>query len=333
MGIRVDVKKIRPDLDTLGFAVDLLMIGLIMVNLTLIVFDALYSTELVKTGLDWAVPSFSQFYGEQIHANFLSIDLVFVSIYITELLIRWAIAIYRNTYDSWFIYPFAHWYDVLGCIPVGSFRWLRVLRIVSLLLRLQRRGIIDLRETWIGALVMRYTNIVVEEVTDRVVIRVLTGVQEEIASGNQITQRIETQVLAPRKEELIDLVLQRIGQIGLATQQQWRAPLGQYLAHLAEETVPRTDAGKALNAMPVVGPRIVTLVGQAIEEVGLALTDQLVEDLNNPANRVHLDNLVDSIIEHAIGDRDELNRVTKSLLLDTLEEVKAEVAIKQWQQN
>ncbi len=90
-------------------------------------------------------------------------------------MIRWAVAIARGTYHRWFFYPFVHWYDLLGCIPVGSFRWLRILRVVSLMFRLQKMGVVDFRDTYIGRSVIKYYRILVEEVSDRVVINVLEG--------------------------------------------------------------------------------------------------------------------------------------------------------------
>src|SRR5690606_42147929 len=51
--------------------------------------------------------------------------LLFVSVYLTEFSIRWLVAIARRTHERWFYFPFVHWYDLLGCIPVGSFRWLQ----------------------------------------------------------------------------------------------------------------------------------------------------------------------------------------------------------------
>lgn len=62
--------------------------------------------------------------------------MIFVSIFIAELLIRWMVTIHQKTYHKWFFYPVIHWFDVLGCIPVGSFRWLRLLRVFSILYRL-----------------------------------------------------------------------------------------------------------------------------------------------------------------------------------------------------
>ncbi|MDV7396135.1 hypothetical protein RZS08_32380, partial [Arthrospira platensis SPKY1] len=119
-------------------------------------------------------------YAEQIHTNFVAYDLVFVAIFLTEFVVRWIIAVHRNTYHRWFFYPFVHWYDLLGCIPVGSFRWLRLLRVISIVYRLQKYQIIDISNLYIVRFVRKYLNVLLEELSDRIVLNVLDGVQDEI---------------------------------------------------------------------------------------------------------------------------------------------------------
>ena len=127
-------------------ALDLFMIALAIVNLVWIVFDSLFANKVVQAELKLSAPHFYAFYRDQVHQHFAYYDLIFVSIYVVEILLRWLVSINRQAYEKWYFYPFAHWYDVLGCIPIGSFRALRLLRIVSLVMRLQKRGVIDLTD-------------------------------------------------------------------------------------------------------------------------------------------------------------------------------------------
>ena len=156
MSVHFNLKRLRPNLDGLGFLIDVGMILLVIANLSLILFDWIYRVEAVQSAMETYTPDFYRFYSDSIHANFFEIDLAFVSVYLTEFVIRWAAAIARQTYHRWFFYPFVHWYDLLGCIPVGSFRWLRILRVVSLMYRLQKLGVVDFRDTAVGAAVIAF---------------------------------------------------------------------------------------------------------------------------------------------------------------------------------
>ena len=330
MAVQWHRERFRWNLDGLGLLVDLAMIVLVVLNLSLILFDWLFSAQPVEQALMWLAPSFTVFYRDTIHNDFIFWDLIFVSIYLTEFTVRWIIAVARQTYHRWFFYPFAHWYDLLGCIPVGGFRWLRILRVISLLYRLQRTGIVDLRYTWLGFTVLKYYRIVVEEISDRVVINVLDGVQREVREGSPLVHRIESEVLVPRRHELVDFVASRLVDIVARTHGQWRQGLGDYLSQLTDDAVARTPSGARLAAIPVAGPRALALLGDTVRELGVALTDQLVEDLTDPANRDTLDDLIDGILRHAAGDREQLDQLIRDTLLDVLDQVKAQVAVQQW---
>ncbi|MCG8393741.1 MAG: ion transporter [Pseudomonadales bacterium] len=330
MKIRLHPEKLRANLDTLGFAIDLFMIGLVILNLGLILFDWLFQVPPVQNLLATWLPAFHAFYRDTIHSDFLFYDLCFVAVYLTEFVIRWIVAIARKSYHRWFFYPFAHWYDLLGCIPVGSFRWLRVLRVVSLLIRLQRMGIVDLSQTWLGQTIIKYYRIVVEEISDRVVINVLSGAQQELGSGSPLLHRIESQVLVPRQEQLVSFVAARIATATQKSHSQYRDQLATYFAHLTDESITRTQAGRRLAAIPVAGPRAIALLGDAVRETGSAFVDQLVDDLASPANRPQLEQLLHDLIGAAKGNGEQLDSLIRDTLLDVLEQVKAQIAVQQW---
>ena len=332
MSVHFNLKRLRPNLDGLGFLIDVGMILLVIANLSLILFDWIYRVEAVQSAMETYTPDFYRFYSDSIHANFFEIDLAFVSVYLTEFMIRWAAAIARHTYHRWFFYPFVHWYDLLGCIPVGSFRWLRVLRIVGLVMRLQRMGIIDLSQTGLGKIVLKYYGILVEEISDRVVINVLSGAQREIGGGSPLLHRIESQVLAPRQEKLVSFIANRIASATQKSHAQYRQPLADYFAHLTDESLTRTQAGKRLAAIPVAGPRAIALLGEAVRETGTAFVDQLVDDLASPANRPQLEQLLHDLIGAAKGEGEQLDQLIRETLLDVLEQVKAQMAVQQWKQ-
>jgi hypothetical protein len=331
MSVRLHPEKLRFNLDTIGFSIDMAMIVLVIANLSLIIFDWFFAMTWLQQQLsDWT-PTFFNFYQSTIHSDFVFWDSLFVAIYLTEFVIRWGFAIGRHRYERWYYYPFAHWYDLLGCIPVGSFRWLRILRLVSLLYRLQRHGLIDLRETWLGALLLRYYRILVEEVSDRVVVNVLEGAQRELRTDAPLVQRIEREVLSPRKHDLIDFAATTLIDAADHSHRRWRLALGSYIASLTREALAHTSIGGTLNAIPGAGPRLLASLSAQAEEIGLAFADQIIADLKNPVHRSTVDEVLESIIIRAGGDRQALDHLIRDTLLALLDQVKEQVAVKQWQ--
>jgi hypothetical protein len=330
MSVRLHPEKLRANLDGAGVLIDVLMIVLVIANLALILFDWAFRIDLVQSGIHSQAPALFRFYNDSIHANFVRIDLYFVAIYLTEFVIRWGFAIGRRTYHRWFFYPFVHWYDLLGCIPVGSFRWLRILRLVSLMYRLQRLGVVDFSNTALGQTVIKYYRVLVEEISDRVVINVLDGAQREIRTGGAMMHRIEQDVLAPRRQELVNYLAGRIADATRRSHDQYRDALSDYLFHLTDEAVTRTAAGRRLAAIPVAGPRAIALLGETVRDAGTALVAQLVEDISDPAYRPRLDALIDTVLTASGGDNAEVSEMIRQTLLEVLEHVKQQVAVQHW---
>lgn len=332
MAVHLHRDRLRLNLDTFGFAIDMVMILLVIANLSLIIFDWLFAMHWLQQALQTWAPAFFDFYQNVIHSDFVFWDMLFVAVYITEFTVRWGFAVGRRSYPRWFYYPFAHWYDLLGCIPVGSFRWLRILRLVSLLYRLQHHGILDLRETWLGATIIRYYRVLVEEVSDRVVVNVLDGVQRELQTGTPLIQRIEKEVLMPRKRALVDFIATTVIDTADRSHQRWRLALGDYIAHLTREALTHTQAGARINAIPGAGPRLLASLSAQTEEIGLAFADQIITDLKDPLHRSTVDDVLESIIIRAGGDRRVLDQLIRDTLLDLLDQVKDQVSIQQWRQ-
>jgi len=150
---------------------DLAIIALVSLNVALILFDALFAVGPLSNAFAGLWQGGHDWYESNIHANFVTIDLAFVAVFVVDVLAGWIMAIVQQRYYRWYFYPFARWYDVLGCIPVAGFRFLRVLRVITITVRLQRLGVIDIRNWAVYKTFMVYYDIVVEEISDRVVIR------------------------------------------------------------------------------------------------------------------------------------------------------------------
>jgi hypothetical protein len=117
---------------------DVLMMVTLTLNLALLLFEAVYDISAFQDWFHNIVPGVADFYQVYIHTHFHLIDLGFVAFFLFEFFLSWAIAVYQRWYLKWYFYPFIHWYDLIGCVPIGSFRFLRILRVFSILIRLHK---------------------------------------------------------------------------------------------------------------------------------------------------------------------------------------------------
>lgn len=328
--MKVNTEKLRTSHETPFLIVDLLMLGLVIINLAWLIFDTLFTSALVRNGLTWLSPEFTRFYAEQIHTNFVAYDLVFVAIFLTEFVVRWIIAVHRNTYHRWFFYPFVHWYDLLGCIPVGSFRWLRLLRVISIVYRLQKYQIIDISNLYIVRFVRKYLNVLLEELSDRIVLNVLDGVQDEIAIGTPVMEKVVQQVLVPNKPLLIEWIASRINDISDNVYQPRRADLKQYLDEVIASSLAQDAKVATLEKLPVVGETITQVIESTVSEIVFNVVDRLATDIGREETDVWVHEITDLLLARLLQPDAALNEASKNVLIDVLEVVKDEVRIQRW---
>lgn len=328
--MKINKDNLRNSRQTLFLVIDFAMLGLVFINLAWLLFDTLFTSEVVRSGLHWLAPEFTELYAATIHVNFVLYDLVFVSIFLTEFVIRWIIAVRNNIHHRWFFYPFVHWYDLLGCIPVGSFRWLRLLRIISILYRLQKYQIIDMSNLYLVRFVRKYLNILVEELSDRVVLHVLNEVQDEIDVGTPVMGRIVNEVLLPNRHLLIPWISSRINDISDNVYRPHRDDLRRYLESAIASSLAQDQKVAALEKLPIIGQAITDIIEQTVSDVAFNVVDRLATDIGSEETDVWVQEITDIVIARLLQPGDQFNTVTKNIVVEILEVVKDEVRTQRW---
>jgi hypothetical protein len=330
----IDMEKLRRSHEGGLVFIDIIMLLLVMVNLFLIFFDWSFSFPSFSRLLHWLSPGFHQFYDQEIHPNASFLDLIFVSIFIAELLFRWSLAIYRKTFDRWFYYPFARWYDVLGCIPMnGMFKLFRLFRLYSLISKLQRLGIIDFTSTFVYKKSSKYLNVLVEEVSDKVVLNVLSGVQREVDKGNPLIEKIIRQVLLPRQEELVAWLNISLSNAVSLTYYNHRTEFNLYLKSIIKRAVEENQEIKTIALIPGVGKIIAQTLDSAIHNITFNVVDNAMEDLSKSRDLKGIEDITESLLQNFLKEHPEnaqLDVLIRNLVLDVLEVVKKQVSVKEW---
>lgn len=330
--MKVNTSKLRTSRETPFLIIDFMMLGLIIINLAWLIFDALFASRLVRSGLEWLSSDFTRFYGEHVHTNFLVYDLFFVAIFLAEFVIRWGFAIRNQTYHRWFFYPFVHWYDLLGCIPVASFRWLRLLRIISIIYRLQKYQIIDISNLYVVRFVKKYLNVLLEELSDRIVINVLDGVQDEISVGTPVLEKVVQQVLIPNKPMLIEWIVSRVNDISDHVYQPRRENIRLYLDDVIATSLAQDQKVAALEKLPVIGEAITDVIESTVSDVVFNVVNRLATDIGSEETDVWVREVTDTILARLLQPDESLNVASRNVVISILEVVKDEVRIQRWKQ-
>ena len=308
------------------------MLLLLGINVTWIIFEWHFQFRFIREALEHYTPAFFHFYNDNFHENFLKYDVYFITIFIIELLIRWVIAIVNKTHHRWFFFPFIHWYDVLGCIPVGTFRILRVLRVFSTMFRLQQMGVLDFRGSYFYRLGTKYYNILVEEVSDRVVVNVLSGMQEEVKGGNQLTNRMLTEIVKPHREKLVEWLSHRIKRTAMHNYGMYKEDIRDYLQQTVKNAVRTNKEVKDISQIPVLGSTIRKSLETAVSDITFNVIDNAIRDLASDHNNKAIEELTDIAFDIALLEEEdkELNKVITDMAVESIEMIKEQVKVQQW---
>ena len=324
-------KSLSPALERVHLAWDLLIILLVIANLTLLLFDSLFLLSPLNDAFQAAAPRLHDAYDRLIRDRFIAIDLAFVAVFVLDVLLGWAVAIAERRYHRWFFYPFVHWYDVLGCIPVGGFRLLRILRVVSLLQRLHRLGLIDVRRWYLYGVVAKYYDILLEELTDRIAIRMLDNVQSQIRSSDSLSTRMVERVVRPRQQALIQEITQRLEAMAGSAYAHNRPDLLRYVRGLVGRTLAESPEVQRLRRLPL-GGQLTRGLEASLADLACRLVNEALEGLQSPEFSTLAEHLAESGFDAWLRTDPHTEQVSEQVLVDMLELLKEQIAVKRWQE-
>lgn len=333
MPLKFDRRKLRESRQRSWLALDLAMVALVLVNLGFIIFDTVYAAQAVQSVLDRTFPAFNRFYGEQVHPHFLFYDLFFVAIFLSEFLFQWIMAVRNRAYARWYFYPFLHWYDLVGSIPIGSLRLLRLLRVISLLVRLQKMGVVDMTGTRPYQFAMFYFNVFIDEVSDRVIVRTLDDVRREVEDEAPIARQIITDIIAPRRAELVEHLSRRIGMIADRSYRNHKDGIKAYVESVIADAVRANEGIRTIERVPVLGKTVVNTLRQSINDIVYEVFDRTVRDLSAAENNQLVDEAVAVVIDAILEDHPELGDIGTRITVEAIELIKQRVRVQHWKES
>ena len=309
----------------ISLAYDVMMVILILVNLFLLVVEHLLNAQFGWTIGLMEMLRMSSSAQVSFKETVIDINTFFTVFLIVELTIRWVIAIVQKHYHRWFFFPFVHWYEVLGCLSI--LRPLRLLRVVIIAYRLYLLGYHILPRSWIRK-GQFYYELVLEELSDRIVIRVIDGISSELKQNN-IHHLLIEKIIEKHKPMLVKALLELLEKNLPTALNQNQVLISQYVAGAVERSLQNTpELQQILNLMPVVG----NLLSNRLEAIGARLGENLVLELIYPLTE--LPNPLYAEVAKRVGNLHvhtlELEKLIDSIVIEALQVVRDQVSIQQW---
>ena len=317
----------------LFIGIDVLMLFILTLNISWFIFDWFFALEGFNDYLSENVNSFYNSY-LHIHKNFLYYDLIFIGIYFIEFFIRWLVAVKQKLYYRWFLFPFIHIYDLLGMIPTGSWLVLRFIRLIPVIYKLNKLKIINISKTYFYKKLRKYYYIVVEEISDRVVINVLNGVQDEIKSGTNIAERVIKEIIIPKKELLINIISDKIRIISKGLFDIHKDELAEYVEQNVDIVFEKNKEAKMIKKIPVLGSTIQTTVKKSIKDIIYQVIENIINDITTTNNQDKIKEISNTIFDSFISDfYKDIDEILDTIVIDTIDIFKDQVKIQQWKIN
>lgn len=272
-------------------------------------------------------------YRQHLHPHILNLDEWFTLFLIAELLGRWAISIIYKHHQRWFFFPFVHWYEVLACLP--SFRALRLLRAVAIGYRLYQLGYNVIPKSWLKKAIFYY-KVVLEELSDRIVITVLDGIESELKSSS--THHHLVQNLVNQHRELIANAVAEVLQNNLSTAlQQQQQTIVDSVGKIVSQSISKTpELHSLLRLIPVIGSKIEQQIQSIAQHLGENITHGLIEPFVQPNSSSQLANSALSTSANYIGqikiDTPELEKLIESMVFSSIDSIRTQVKVQQWRQ-
>ena len=257
--------------------------------------------------------------------HFWILDLPFLILFWIEFNVRWVIALRRKTYSRWFFFPLFNWYDVLGLIPMSFFRPFRLLRAVSMYMRLKRSELSNVGKDVFTRTVLYFSNIITEEVSDRVALRILSEFHEEVADGTHTT--IARSVVEPRKSEIETVIVSQIRQTltDPTTMSRLRTLVQLNLENAVEES-------EALRAVPL--PNVI--LKPAVRAIGEVIVDTTLETVAGTIDSAEGEEAVREVAGAILEDifygpgLAQFESMIKEITLQVIDHMRDVVSVKKW---
>ena len=200
--------------------------------------------------------------------------------------------------------------------------------------RLQRQGIIDLTSTFIYKTFQKYLGILTEEVSDRVVINVLNGVQDEMSKGSPVVDRVIKDVILPRQDIIAAWTAHKIGAVTLQTFEKNEEVIRSIINESLEESIKNNPEIGRLKYVPGVGKIILDIVNSYVSDITYnTIRSAVVAFSDDKNNREIVKDAGNILLESLIDEEDgqeTMDEFVTAIAVEVIEVVKSEVAVQQW---
>ncbi|MBQ1698727.1 MAG: hypothetical protein II075_12705 [Bacteroidales bacterium] len=315
-----------------NFLWDFVLLLVLMCNLLLLCWDWIFSIPAVMEFFKNSTPGFYDFY-YPLHVNNQTIDLCFIAIYVFDIIVGWCISVFKKK-ERFYHYPLSHWYDIIGCIPAGSLVFLRLLRVVSIFIRLYKKKLVNLSRIAFFRKIIKVYNIILEEISDRVVLHILGGIKANVRSGMPVSKEIIEKIVLPHKDNITTLLLDKVRTIAQNEYNAHKDELANYIKASSRRAVDGNKELAKLKLIPVLGNQITDTISKSVSQTVVSVVDNIVTDTLSDNGQDKLKTISDEVTDFAFEDLEKrLSPIVTDMVVESIALIARAAGVRQWKLN
>ncbi len=253
---------------------------------------------------------------------FWQIDTIFIGIFAIDLLGRTYYLRRHNRNLSWLQAIIRRWYDLILLLPFVQF-----LRVIPVLIRWHQARLVNL-DVIQSELNRLFVGQLVTEITDAVVIQILSQTQSAIKQG-QVAQRIASYLKQPHIDlnniNEIEALFELVSEVIIyRVVPKIQPDLEAIFRHLFQKALSESPAYRSLRLLPGIGELPNQAIDRVVKEVSSSIYIALTKLLEDPDSG-NLSRRLAETLTQSIGDEMQRGQTIvriESLVYDLLEEVK-----------
>lgn len=315
-----------------SFLWDFILLTVLIFNLLILCWDWIFAIPAVTEFFRTSTPNFYDFYNP-LHVNIQTIDLIFIAIYVLDIIVGWCISVFKKK-ERIFKYLLSHWYDILGCIPAGSLLFLRLLRVVSIFIRLSKKKLVNLSKITIFRKLIKIYNIILEEIADRVVLNILSGIKTNVRSGMPVSKDIIEKIIIPHKDRITSLILSKVRDIAKREYDAHKTELADYIKSNSRRAVEGNKELAKLKLIPVVGNQITETISKSVSQTVVSVVDNIATDLLSDDGQEKVKALSTEVTDFAFEDLEkQLSPIVTDIVVESIALIARAAGVRQWKLN
>ncbi|MFN2332577.1 MAG: ion transporter, partial [Halomonas sp.] len=177
--------------------------------------------------------------------------------------------------------------------------------------------------------IIKYYDIMMEELTDRISIRMLDSVQSHLRSSDGLSGRMVEQVLRPRQQALIHEITQRLEAMAGNAYDHNRDDTLRYVRGLVGRTLSESPEIRRLSRLPL-GGQLTKGLEASLSDLACRLVNEALEGLQSPEFSALVEHLTESGFEAWLRTDPHTEKVSEQVLVDMLDLLKEQIAVKDW---